>query len=322
MRRLVVAAALALIAATAAAEEDPARFPSKPVRLIVGYTAGGGNDFLARLVAQKAGESLRQPMVIENKPGAGAIIATEYVARAARDGYTLLVGASGAMVINPAVYETLNYDTRRDFVPISMLASFPLVLVVAPSQPMRSVDELLAYAKANPAKANYGSSSAAFQLVTELFKQKTGAPLELVPYKGSNEAVAATISGEVLMTIADAGPVAGPLKGGQLRGLAVTTAKRLPDFPGGPTMAEAGIADLEVGLWSGLFAPAGTPAPVLAKIEQAIVAAVQQPEVQERMRQLAIEPVGSDSATFARRIDAELLRWKAVAQAGNIKLER
>src|SRR5262249_47298726 len=155
-----------------------------------------------------------------------------------------------------------------------------------------------------------------------LFKQKTGAPIELVPYKGSNEAVAATISGEVLMTIADAGPVAGPLKGGQLRALAITTAKRIADFPDVPTMAEAGVRALGVGLGGGVSAPAGTPAPILAKLGQAIVGAVKQPDVQQRMRQLAIEPVGSDSATFPRQIDAELARWKAVAQTGNVKLER
>src|SRR6266404_9898903 len=165
----------AIAVASASAQEDPSKYPTRPIHLIVGFTAGGGNDIIARIFGQKLSESFGQPVIIENKPGGGAIVATEYVAKSAPDGYTLLVGASG-MAINPAVYAKLPYDSVRDFVAISELASFPLILVVNPSSPIKSVAELVAYAKANPDKTNYSSSSASFQLVTELFKQKTGAP--------------------------------------------------------------------------------------------------------------------------------------------------
>ena len=168
-----------------------AQYPTRAIHIVVGFTPGGGNDIIARVFGQKLSESLGQPVIIENKPGAGAILATEYVARSAPDGYTLLVGASGAMVINPAVYEKLNYDTMRDFKPVSELGSFPLILIVNAASPFKSLADLVAYAKANPAKANYSSSSAAFQLATELFKQKTGVPMQMIPYKGANDSVTA-----------------------------------------------------------------------------------------------------------------------------------
>jgi tripartite-type tricarboxylate transporter receptor subunit TctC len=224
----------------------------------IGFTPGGGNDVIARIVGQKLSESLGQPVIIDNKPGAGAIVATEYVAKSAPDGYTLLVGASGAMAINPAVYAKLPYDSIQDFVPVSELGSFPLILIVNASSPIKSVAELVAFAKANPNKTNYSSSSAAFQLVTELFKQKTGAPMQEIPYKGANDSVMAVISGQVTATIADAGPVSSQVKGGQVRALAVAAPKRTEDLPDIPTMKEAG-ADVDAVLWSGVFAPRRTP---------------------------------------------------------------
>ena len=156
-------------------------YPDRPIRIVVGFTPGGGNDIIARVFGQKLSESLGQPVIIENKPGAGAMLATEYVARSAPDGYTLLVGASGAMTISPAVYEKMSYDTLQDFKPLSSLGSFPLILIVNAKSPFKSLADLVAYAKGNPDKANYSSSSAAFQLATELFKQKTGAPMQMIP---------------------------------------------------------------------------------------------------------------------------------------------
>ena len=169
---------------SASAQEDSAKYPTKPIRIIVGFAAGGGNDIIARVFGQKLSESLGQPVIVENKPGGGAIVATEYVARSAPDGYTLLMSASG-ISINPAVYAKLPYDAVNDFVAVSELASFPLIMIVAQNSPITSVAELVAYAKANPDKTNYGSSSASFQLVTELFKQKTGAPMQVIPYKSA-----------------------------------------------------------------------------------------------------------------------------------------
>src|SRR6202158_957050 len=250
--------------ASASAEEDPAKYPTRAIHIIVGFTPGGGNDIIARIVGQKLTESLGQPGIIENKPGGGAIVATEYVAKSAPDGYALLVGASG-MAINPALYAKLPYDSIRDFVAVSELASFPLFLIVNASSPIKSVAELVAYAKTNPDKTNYASSSASFQLVTELFKQKTGAPMQVIPYKSANESLMAVVSGQVTVTIADAGPVSAQVKSGLVRALAVATPNRIDDLPDVPTMKEAG-ADVDAVLWSGIFAPKETPRAIARKL--------------------------------------------------------
>ncbi len=262
---------------------DEVKYPTRPIRIVVGFTAGGGNDIIARIVGQKLSESLGQPVIIENKPGAGAILATEYVARSAPDGYTLLVGASGAMVINPAVFEKLSYDTMRDFIPVSELAAFPLILIVNAASPFKSLADLVAYAKANPDKANYSSSSAAFQLATELFKQKTGVPMQMIPYKGANDSVTAVISGEVTATIADAGPVTGQINGGLARALAVASAKRMDTLPDVPTMKEAGV-DVDAELWSGIFVPAATPPEIVRKLEAEFIRIARLPDVISRLK--------------------------------------
>jgi len=294
-------------------------YPTRPIRIVVGFTPGGGNDIIARVFGQKLSESLGQPVIIENKPGAGAILATEYVARSAPDGYMLLVGASGAMVINPAVYEKLSYDTVRDFKPVSELGSFPLILIVNSKSPFKSLADLVAYAKANPDKANYSSSSAAFQLATELFKQKTGVPMQMIPYKGANDSVTAVISGEVTATIADAGPVTSQVTGGNARALAVAAPKRVESLPEVPTMKEAG-ADVEAVLWSGIFVPAATPPEIVAKLEAEFIRIARLPDVVSRLKLLNIDSIGNSSEEFSRIIAADLERWKAVARAGNIKM--
>lgn len=296
-----------------------AQYPDRPIRIVVGFTPGGGNDIIARVFGQKLSESLGQPVVIENKPGAGAMLATEYVARSAADGYTLLVGASGAMTISPAVYEKINYDTMRDFKPVSAMGSFPLILIVNAKSPFKSLADLVAYAKANPDKANYSSSSAAFQLATELFKQNTGAPMQMIPYKGANDSVTAVISGEVTATIADAGPVISQVNGGTVRALAVAAPARAESLPDVPTMKEAG-ADVEAVLWSGIFVPAATPPDIVAKLEAEFIRIARLPDVVSRLKTLNIDSVGNSSAEFSRIIAADIERWKAVARAGNIKM--
>jgi tripartite-type tricarboxylate transporter receptor subunit TctC len=312
------AALLAAAPGTAAQAQD---YPTKPIRLIVGFGAGGGNDIFARLIAPKLSERLGQPVLVENKPGAGGTIAADLVAKSAPDGYTLYVGATGAMTIGPAVFTKLPYSTLRDFAPISMIADFPLLLTVNADAPVKSVKELVAYAKANPAKANYASSSPAFQLPTEQFKQKTGAPLERINYKSSGEMLTAVVSGEVLMAIADVPPIMGHLKAGRVRALAVTGAKRLADLPDVPTMAEAGVPDLEVRLWSGLFAPAATPAGIVKKLEGTMMTVIRLPDVSKRLKELQVDPSGNTSEEFKRIVAADLSRWAAVAKAANIKLD-
>ncbi len=321
---LTLAAAVIASAAgeRAHAQADAAKnYPDRPIRIVVGFSPGGGNDILARLIGQKLSESLGQPVVIENKPGAGAIIATEHVAKAPPDGYTLLMGATGAMAINPAVYTKLSYSPLRDFTPVSMIASFPLILVVDASGAIKTVKELIAYAKANPEKTNYASSSMAFQMVTELFKLRTGAPMQHIGYRGSGDSLMAVISGTVLLAIADAPPVAGQIKSGQVRALAVTAGSRVAEFPDVPTMAEAGVEDMEVGLWTGIFVPARTPAAIAKKLEHEVMRAVSLPVVQQRLRELAVDPVGNTSQEFARIIEKDIARWTAVGKAANIKVE-
>jgi tripartite-type tricarboxylate transporter receptor subunit TctC len=296
-----------------------AQYPDRPIRIVVGFTPGGGNDIIARVFGQKLSESLGQPVIIENKPGAGAMLATEYVARSAPDGYTLLVGASGAMTISPAVYEKMTYDTLRDFKPVSAMGSFPLILIVNAKSEFKSLADLVAYAKANPDKANYSSASPAFQLATELFKQKTGAPMQMIPYKGANDSVTAVISGEVTATIADAGPVISQVNGGTVRALAVAAPARAESLPDVPTMKEAG-ADVEAVLWSGIFVPAATPPDIVRKLEAEFIRIARLPDVVSRLKQLNIDSVGNSSEAFSRIIAADLERWKAVARAGNIKI--
>jgi tripartite-type tricarboxylate transporter receptor subunit TctC len=307
---------------SAYAQQDTAKaFPNKPIHVIVGVAAGGGTDIIARVVSQKLSESLSQAVVVENKPGFGAIIATEYVAKAPADGYTLLLGSIGTMTVNPAVYSKLSYSPQRDFVPISMIASFPVILVVNSALPIKSIPELVAYAKANPAKSNTGGAGAVFQLVAELFKMKTGAPMEFINYKSSAEAISAVMSGDLLMTLIDLGPASGSLKAGKMRGLAVAQARRNPSFPDIPTMAEAGLANMETRFWAGFVAPAGTPAPVVRKLQDEVMRIVGLPDVRERLRALEAEPVGSTSDEFARIIAAETAQWASIAKANNIKVE-
>ncbi len=324
MRHVIgVALALALISAAGAAgaRAEEAAYPNRPIHVVIGFPAGGGNDLIVRVVGQKLSEALGQTVIIENKPGAGGVIAVEYVQRAAPDGYTILTGPVGALAINPAVYSKLNYNSERDFAPISQIAAFPLIVAVSPKGPITSIAELVAYAKANPAKANYGTSAALFTLATEFFKQKTGAPMEAINYKGSNESVAAVMSGEVLVAIADAAPVATQIPSGNVRALAVTSAERTAELPDVPTLAEAGVPDMVVMGWNSFFAPAGTPPAIVKKLEAEVRRAVRQPDVRERFKTLGVVPTGTTAEELAQILHADLARWAAVAQAAHIKLD-
>lgn len=296
-------------------------WPSRPIRLVVGYSPGGGNDLIARIVAARLQEALGQSVLVDNKPGAQSIVAAELVAKAPPDGYTLLVAPSGPMTINPAVYAKLPYAPERDFAPVSLLAEFPLLLVVGAEQPVKTVRELVEYGRANPALANYASSATPFQLASELFNQRTGSKFQHIPYRGSGDAVQAVAAGQVLMTIADSGPVAGPLKAGKLRALAITAAERNPALPDVPTMKEAGIADMEIALWTGIVAPVATPADVVATLNRAIQQALAVPEVKTAMAAIAVEPRGTTPDAYRDLIARDAARWKAVATAANIKLE-
>jgi len=294
-------------------------YPDKPVRIIVGYAAGGGNDIIVRVMQPEMQKGLGQAVIVENKPGAQSIIAAETVAKSAGDGYTLLMGPSGPMTINPATYSKLPYDPVRDFAPISMICQFPLLVTVDAKLPIRSVKELIDYAKANPAKANYASSAGIFQITTELFKQKTGTDFVMIPYKSSGESVQALISGNVALTIVDPPPATGPLKSGQIRALAVTSAARHPSWPDLPTMAEAGVPDMEVPVWTAFFAPAKTPPAIVARLQKEVARVVQAPEVRERFAAMGLQPVGGSSEDLGRQVARDIEKWTAVARAANIR---
>jgi len=307
---LICAAAL-----PAAADE----YPNKPIHIIVGYAAGGGNDIIVRVMTPEMSKGLGQPVIVENKPGAQGIIASEVAAKAAPDGYTLLMGPSGPMTINPATYSKLPYDPIRDFAPISQICQFPLLVTVNAKSAIHNVQELIAYAKKNPEKANYASSAGIFQITTELFKQKTGTRFEMIPYKSSGESVQAVLAGQVTLTIVDPPPAAGPLKAGTLRALAVTSGQRHPSWPDLPTLVEAGVPDMEVPVWTAFFAPAKTPAAIVARLQKEVARVVQTPEVKQRFAEMGLDAVGSTSAELGRIVARDIAKYTAVAKAANIK---
>jgi len=316
--RIAAALAWALLCAGNALAQS---YPAAPVKLVVGFPPGGANDILGRLVGAKLQEAWGQPVLVENKPGANAIIATEFVAKSVPDGHTLLVGASGAMTFNPGLYEKLPYDPVRDFEPVTMLGSFPLVLAVHPSLPVQSVQELIAHAKAVGGKLNYAAGSTPFQLAAELFKMQAGVSIAHIPFKGSAAAVNSVMANDTQLTFVDAPPAVGAIRGGRLRGLAVTSKARAASLPELPTMAEAGMADFEVVLWTSLFAPAGTPRAVVERIHQGVVKAIQLPDVRERMLGLGITPVGNTPEELAAILKADLDKWTRVAKSAGVKAQ-
>jgi len=295
-------------------------YPAKPIHIVVGFPPGGGNDIIARMVGAKMQDSWGQPVVIDNKPGANSIIAAEFVAKSAADGYTLLVNATGGMSVNPVLYAKLPYDPLKDFVPISMVGTFPLVLVVNPSLPVSSVPELIAYAKANPGKLNYSAGSTAFQVASEMLKQMTGTDVKHIPYKGSPASITAVIAGDVQMTIVDTPPLVPQLKSGRVKALAVTSAKRSAAMPDLPAVAES-VPGYDMVLWIGAFAPAGTPRDVTDRLTAEVARIVRLPDIREKLAGLGVEPLGNSSEETAEWIRREIAKYGPVVKAAGIKAE-
>jgi tripartite-type tricarboxylate transporter receptor subunit TctC len=318
---VMVAAVFAAGMNTAYPQADARAYPAKTVHVLVGNVAGSGNDLIARLFCQRLNESLGQPFVVENRPSSGSLIAGEFVARAPADGYTLLFATAGLMVNAPVMYSKLAFSTERDFAAISMAAKFPVVLISNAALPINSVRELIAWTKANRRKANYGAAGAGLQLAGALFKARTDAPIEHIPYKGGSQVVNAVAAGDLTMALVDAGSATGLLSGGKIRALAVASTKRSPLLPDVPTMSEAGVRDAEVELWNGLFAPAGTPQGVIRKLQDEMVRVARLPDTRERLIALAAEPVGSTADELTRTVSAELAKWATVAKSANIKPE-
>jgi len=317
-KALICALSAVLVVFSAGVAGAQTDYPNRPIHFIVGFAAGGGNDLFARLVVQKFQENTGATAVIDNRVGAGGRIAAEFVSRQPPDGYSVLVGATGQMSIATAVYSDLTYHASNSFIPLNMIASFPLVLVVPVDHPAKNVKELVAWAKANPDKSNYGTSSPAFTITTELFKLKSGMPAVAIPYKSSNESNLSVVSGQSLFTISDGPPAIPLVKGGKTRALAVTGSERSPELPDVPSMAEAGYPEVNTQLWSGFFVPAGTPAPVVGKLTAELGKALADPGVQEGLKKMAVKPGGPTGDAFKKRIDEDIKTFADVAKAANL----
>ena len=318
----VAAVLVAIAAQSARAQGDAAaNFPNRPIRLIVGFAAGGGNDLFARLVGQKLSDNIGQPVIIENKPGAGGRIAVEYVKNQPADGYMIMVAASGQMAIAAAIYPKLSYHPTRDFLPLTMIASFPLILAGPADDTIKSVKDLVAYGKANPDKSNYATSSPAFTITTELFKLKTGMPGVAVPYKSSNEMMLSVAGGNTLFSIADGPPTMPLVQGGKIRALAVTGSERSSELPDVPSMAEAGYPEVNIGLWSGVFVSASTPPAIAHKLDTEVRRALADGGVREKLKAMAVNPGGGPSEEFRKKIDGDIKVFADVVKAANLKFE-
>jgi tripartite-type tricarboxylate transporter receptor subunit TctC len=314
--------ALAAVLAAFSARAEQTDYPNRTVRIVVGFGAGGGTDAVARIVAQKLQDMLGSSFLVENKPGASGRLAPDAVAKAAPDGYTLLGAAPGAMTIGTAIWDRIPYDIMKDFVPISLMSESPMVVVVNKDYPARSIAELIAALKANPDKANYPTPSPVFTLPIEHFKIKTGVPATPIPYRSSNESITSLLSGQTAFAFIETPAVMPQITAGTLRALAVTVPSRIAELPDVPTLAEAGVPDVVAGTWFGLFAPAGTPAPIVKKLEAASRQIAATDDFKARMTALSSSSIGSTSDELAVRMAAEVKRWSGVVKSANIKFEQ
>jgi tripartite-type tricarboxylate transporter receptor subunit TctC len=311
-----------LLAATPAAALAQA-YPLKPVRLIVPFPPAGGNDVFARLLAQKLSEAWKQQVLVENRPGAGGNVGTEFAARAAPDGYTLLLGHTGTLAINPALYAKTGYDPQRDFAPISLLASAPLVLVVHPGTAIHTVGDIVAIARAKPGELNYASSGngTGSHLSGELLQVLAGIKLTHVPYKGTSPAITDVIGGQVPMMFSVIPTALPQIRAGKLRAIAVTGVARMPQMPEVPTVAESGLPEFESTLAYGILAPRGTPESVLAEIHAQIARIAASREYRERIEFEGAVPIEGTPAEFAALIHTQAGKWGKLIRAAGIKPE-
>jgi tripartite-type tricarboxylate transporter receptor subunit TctC len=318
--RWIVACFAAALAASAIAADD---WPSKPVKIVVPSPPGDGSDITARVVADKLQAAFGQPFVVENKPGAGGVVAAEQVAHAAPDGYTLIMGNAGSHGINAAVYSKLTYDAVASFAPVSLISYSPNVLVVNPASPIRSVKDLIDAARAAPGAIDFasGGQGSSAHMSMELFKYLTRTDLHHIPYKGATPALTDIIAGTVPLGFFNLPPAIGHIRSGKVRALAVTTAERWPGLPDVPTVAEAGVPGFETVAWFGLLAPAGTPRAVIDRLATQIQAIVAMPDVRARIEATGAKEVGSTPQAFAARIKDDVAKWKQVAAAANVHID-
>ncbi len=317
--RLIAAIALASLATLAQAQA----WPSKPIKWVVPFAPGGTTDILARTVGEKLALALGQPVIIENKPGAGGSVGAEYTAKAAPDGYTIMGGTISTHAINASLYKDLPYDPVKDFVAITLIARVPNMLVVNTAVPAKDVKELIALLKANPNKYSFASSGngTSQHLSGELFKAMSGTEMQHIPYKGSPPALQDVMGGQVTMTFDNITTAWTLAKAGKLRALAVTTAKRSSIAPDVPTLAESGLPGFEVGSWQGVFAPAGTPPAIVKRLNAEIVKALNLPEVREKLSGLGAEIVADSPEEFSALVKAEVAKWADVVKKSGAKVD-
>jgi tripartite-type tricarboxylate transporter receptor subunit TctC len=315
------ALALAAFAFTgAAAAQD---YPTKPIRIVVGFPPGGGVDIVARQIGAEMQKTLGQPIVIENRPGAGGSIGAEFVAKSAADGYTLLMGNTGSLTINPSLYPKLGYDTQRDFAPVGLISTSPLVVAVNPSLPAKSLGEFLALAKKRPGETNFGTggNGSIAHLTVELLKARTNVDMTHVPYKGGTPAVTDVVAGQLQMVVEGVPLVAPFVQQKKLRALVVTSAKRSPALPDVPTVVEAGFPDLVSTAWYGIVAPAGTPPAIVARLNQSIGTALGNPGFRENLNRQGSEAAGGTPGQFGDFLKQELARWSKAVKVSGAKIE-
>jgi tripartite-type tricarboxylate transporter receptor subunit TctC len=316
-----VAALILLLAAIAGG--SAAEYPNRPVTLVVAFTPGGASDVLARILGRKLEQILGQPFVIDNRPGAGGNVAAEAVAHSAPDGYTLLAGNNAILATNAALYKKINFDPEADFAPIGLIGSQANILVVNPALPVKSMAELIALAKANPGKLNFASSGhgLAAHLAGELFKAEAKIDIVHVPYKGAAPALQDVIAGHVQMMFATASSVVPHIQDGKVRPLAVATLKRTAVLPDIPTIDELGIKNFDATTWHGLVAPARTPKDIVATLNQALVATLDDPGVRKSLADLGVDIIGGTPEDFAAYIKSEIPKWTAIIKASGAKLD-
>lgn len=297
-------------------------YPSKPIRWVVPSTPGDGSDVTGRLIADKISRELGQPVVVDNKPGAGGVLGSEIVAKSTGDGYTMIVGNAGSHGVNAGIYTKLNYDVVKDFVPVAMICTTPNVMVVSPNTRVKTVAEFVAFAKANPGKVNYASGGvgSSAHLSAELFKSMTGVEMTHIPYKGSAPAVAGVLSDEVQVMIGNLPPWSAQIKAGKVQALAVTTGKRHHSLPEVPALTES-LPGFETVAWFGILAPAGTPRAIVERMNLLINQALEQPDVKARLATLSCDPAPVTPDAFATRVSSDVARWKKLAAEKNIRAD-
>ncbi len=298
-------------------------WPSKPIRFVVPYVAGGASDITVRSIAQLLTTSLGQTMMVENKAGGGGNIGTDFVAKAAPDGYTFLMAYAGPIAINPHLYKNIAFNAQKDFAPVSLMADAPLILAVHPSVPANNLAELIAYLKANPDQVFFGSSGTggADHLAGELFRLQAGVRINHIPFKGGAQAVVDLVAGRTQLEFLTIPGGLSHIRAGRLKAIALASSKRFPLFPDVPTMTEAGMKDFEINNWYGLSAPAGTPAPIIASMNRALQQAIQDPALRARFQEVGLVPMSNTPEEFTALIKSDSEKWQKIIQSAGVTAE-